>query len=124
MNDITISSKNIDDLFSETDRWTGENIFYEDAQLKKEYNGVVVDYFKGVLSWEFEVKDGYKTGIEKIYYDTGELMEENETDHNTVNGIAKEYYKSGKLKSASIVLRNKQYTDYGKSQMIELFPKI
>ena len=52
------------------------------------------------------MQDGFKTGIEKTYYETGELEEENETDHNTVHGLSIEYYKSGKVKSKSIVIRN------------------
>ncbi len=97
---------NINDLYTDTDVYTGENIFYLDSDLEKPYNGVVVDYFKGVLSWEFEVKDGFRTGIERKYYDTGELMEENMMDHNTIDGIAKEFYKNGNIKSISIVIRN------------------
>lgn len=59
------------------------------------------------ISWEFDVKDGYKDGIEKSYYDnTGELMEVNEVRCNTVYGLSKEYYRNGKLKSASTVINN------------------
>lgn len=97
---------NINDLYTDTDVNTGENIYYWDSSLEKPYNGVVVDHFKGVLSWEFEVKDGFKTGIERKYYDTGELREENMTDHNTIDGIATEFYKNGNIKSISIVIRN------------------
>ncbi len=97
---------NYDELFTDTDVNTGEDIFFIDSSLKKPYNGVVFDYFKGTLSWEFEVKDGFKTGIERKYYDTGELMEENETDHNTVNGVAKEFYRNGNIKSISVVIHN------------------
>ncbi|HEX9063433.1 MAG TPA: hypothetical protein VF941_24945 [Clostridia bacterium] len=95
-----------DELFTDTDVNIGENIFYLDSSLKEPYTGIVVDYFKGILSWEFEVKDGFRTGIERTYYDTSELMEENMTDHNTVDGIAKEFYKNGNIKSISIVIRN------------------
>ena len=95
-----------DELFTDTDVNTGEDIFYVDSTLEKPYTGVVVDYFKGVLSWEFEVQDGFRTGIERKYYDTGELMEENETNHNTIDGMAKEFYKNGNIKSISIAIRN------------------
>lgn len=95
-----------DELFTDTDVNTGEDIFYIDSDLKEPYTGVVVDYFKGVLSWEFEVQDGFRTGIERKYYDTGELMEENETNHNTIDGISKEFYKNGNIKSISIAIRN------------------
>ena len=101
MNKVTLY-----DLFTETDINTGEDIYYTDSSLEKPYSGIVVDYFKGVLNWEFEVKDGFRTGIERVYYDTGELMEESETDHNTVNGVAKEFYKNGNIKAISIVIRN------------------
>jgi len=94
------------DLFTETDINTGENIYYTDSSLEKPYFGIVVDYFKGVLNWEFEVKDGFRTGMERKYYDTGELMEENDTDHNTIDGVSKEFYKNGNIKSISIVIRN------------------
>jgi len=97
---------NYDELYTESDINTGENIFYLDKELKVPYNGVVLDYFNGLLSWEFEVKEGFRTGMEKTYYDSGELMEENETDHNTINGLAKEFYKNGKLKTIAIVIRN------------------
>jgi len=101
-----MKNMDINDLYTDTDVNTGENIFYLDSSFKKPYNGIVVDYFKGLLSWEFEVKDGFRTGIERMYYDTGELMDENMTDHNTVDGIAKEFYKNGNIKSISIVIRN------------------
>lgn len=95
-----------DELFTATDINTGEDIFYTDSGLKNPYTGMVVDYFKGQLSWEFEVQEGYRTGIERKYYDTGCLMEENETNYNTVDGIAKEFYKNGNVKSISLVIRN------------------
>lgn len=98
--------KLFEELYTKPDVATGENTFYEDKLLSTPFNGVVVDFFKGILSWEFEVQDGFKTGIEKTYYETGELEIENETDHNTVHGLAIEYYKSGKVKSKSIVIRN------------------
>lgn len=95
-----------DELFTDDDLQTGENIFYEDEELKIPFNGTVIDYFKGNISWEFEVKDGFRTGIEKKYYDTGELMEINQVEHNTINGLAKEFYRNGNIKSQSIVIRN------------------
>ena len=101
-----MKKKDIKELFYGDDLDTGESIYYEDEKLMLLFNGIVVDYFKGKLSWEFEVRDGYRTGIEKKYYETGELMEENETDHNTINGIAKEFYKNGKMSSQGIVIRN------------------
>lgn len=101
MNKVTYN-----ELFTDTDVNTGEDIFYVDSSLEKPYSGIVVDYFKGLLSWEFEVKDGFRTGIERKYYDTGELMEENDTNHNTIDGVAKEFYKNGNIKSISIVIRN------------------
>lgn len=99
-------TKNLDDLFVEDDINTGEHIYFFDKDKKNPFNGLVVDYFNGTLSWEFEVKNGFRTGIEKVYYPTGELAELNQTDHNTTNGIAKEYHKNGNLKSQSIVIRN------------------
>lgn len=94
------------ELFTKTDMNTGENIFYEDSELKIPFNGIAVDYFKGKLNWEFEVKNGFITGTEKVYYETGELKEENEMDHNTINGISREFYKNGNLRYVSIVIRN------------------
>ncbi|MEK3788635.1 hypothetical protein [Paenibacillus sp. FSL K6-1230] len=97
---------NFSDLFTEDDIHTGEYIFFHDENKTVPFNGTVVDYHNGVLVWEFEVEDGFKTGIERVYYPTGELQEFNETDHNTINGIAKEFYKNGQLRSQSVVIRN------------------
>lgn len=94
------------DIFVKDDIHTGEHIFYIDQNNTVPFNGIIVDYNNGVLVWEFEVQDGFRTGIERIYYATGELQELNETDHNTTNGIAKEFYKNGRLRSQSIVARN------------------
>jgi len=94
------------DLFVKDDIHTDEHIFYIDENNTVLFNGVIVDYNNGVLVWEFEVQDGFRTGIERVYYPTGELQELNETDHNTTNGIAKEFYKNGQLRSQSIVARN------------------
>ena len=46
---------NYDDLYTDTDINTGEDIFYIDSELKIPFNGVVVDFFKGVLSCDFDV---------------------------------------------------------------------
>ena len=97
---------NYNDLYTDTDINTGEDIFYIDSELKIPFTGVVVDFFKGLLSWEFDVKDGYRNGMERKFYDSGELMEENEVTNNTIDGLAKEFYRNGKLKSMSIVIRN------------------
>ena len=95
------------DLFIADDIQTGEDIYYEDESLTIPYTGVIVDYFKGKLSWECEIKNGFKEGIEKVYYDdTGELAAVNEVSKNTLNGISTEYYKSGKIMHKSIVLGN------------------
>lgn len=103
---VNMNKVTYNELFTDTDVNTGEDIFYVDSSLEKPYSGIVVDYFKGLLSWEFEVQDGFRTGIERKYYDTGELMEENDTNHNTIDGVAKEFYKNGNIKSISIVIRN------------------
>lgn len=95
------------DLFSQPDLHTGGDIYYLDNSCKTPFTGIVMDYFKGKLSWEFEVTDGYQQGKERVYYDdTGELMTENDMDHNTICGLQKVFYKSGKIKSKSIALRN------------------
>lgn len=93
-------------LFLKDDIQTGEHIFYINEHTTIPFSGTIVDYNKGILIWEFEVKNGFKTGIEKVYYPTGELEEMNETAHNTIDGVAKEFYKNGQLKSQSIVIRN------------------
>lgn len=97
---------NYDDLYTDTDMNTGEDIFYIDSESKTPFIGVVVDFFKGLLSWEFDVRGGYKNGKERKFYDSGELMEENDVKNNTIDGLAKEFYRNGKLKSISIVIRN------------------
>lgn len=96
----------INELFTTTDINTGEDIYYVDKELRQPFNGHVVDCSKGIISWEFDVKDGYRTGKEKMYYDTGELMVENDMDHNTVNGVSKEFFKDGKIKSIGVAIRN------------------
>ena len=95
------------DLFTGHDDATGEHIYYEDKEGTKPYNGIAFEIFRGKLCSEFEVKDGYNTGIEKTYYeDTGELQGVFEMERNTVNGIAKEFYKNGKMQCQSIVINN------------------
>lgn len=97
---------NFDDLYTDADANTGEDIFYIDEELECPFSGIVEDYFKGVLSWEFEVKNGFRNGKERKFYDSGELMEENNVKYNTIDGVAREFYKNGKIKSISIVIRN------------------
>ncbi len=92
-------------LFTESD-YSGEDIFYADEERKVPFNGVVEDYDGGQLRWKFDVRDGFRTGKEWVYYETGELMEENETDHNTICGFAAEFYRNGVLKSAGTAIRN------------------
>ena len=95
------------DLYISDDSLVGGDIYYFDEALTMPFTGVVVDYYKGKLSWECEIKDGFRHGKERIYYDgTGELQEENDVENNTICGIQKEFYKSGKIKSKSIVLHN------------------
>ena len=98
---------NVCDLFTGHDHITGQHIYYQDEEGTKPYNGVIFEYFEGLLSSESEVKDGYITGIEKIYYSyTGELKAIYEMNFNTINGIAKEFYKNGKIKNHSVVINN------------------
>lgn len=99
-----------EDLFVEVKEvypYREEYVFYIDKNLEIPYNGIVLDYFKGVINWEFEVKDGFIDGIERIYYEeTGELYQENEIKHYLIDGLAKEFYKSGTLHTISIVIKD------------------
>lgn len=96
-----------EELYTDIDSATGEDIFFLDRDLNQPYNGVVEEYFNGKLSWTFDVKDGYRNGKEKRFYDdTGKLMEVNDIVKNTVTGVSKEYYQSGKLKSVGLAINN------------------
>lgn len=94
------------------DLWFGhdannEATYFWDKELKRPYTGHVEDYFHGVLNNEFDVKNGYKNGIEKVYYDyTGELEAIQEVKDNLVDGLSIEYYKSGKIQSIEITIDN------------------
>lgn len=99
---------NYDDLFICNDsHYPDEIMYYLDKELTRPYNGTVEDYFKDVLNWEFEVKYGYRNGMEKVYYEiTGELAEENEIKYNCRDGLQKEFFKNGNLLSVGIDIRN------------------
>jgi antitoxin component YwqK of YwqJK toxin-antitoxin module len=96
-----------DDLYPKYDSDTEESVYYLDEAMTIPFTGVMLDYSKGKLVWECEIKDGYREGIEKTYYgDTGELETVSEVKYNTICGIQREYYKSGKIKHKSILIRN------------------
>ena len=82
---------NYNDLYTDTDINTGEDIFYIDSELKTPFTGVVVDFFKGILSWEFDVRNGYRNGKERktfvdtIYYnEAGNCICKDSIDKNDI----------------------------------------
>ena len=84
---------------------------------------VVRDYHSngnGKIYWETPFKNGGREGIEKWYYESGELKTEIPYKNDKREGIAKEYYENGGLQ-AEIPFKNhnidgdmKLYTEDGK----------
>ena len=113
---------NYNDLYTKEDVKVYDGyIFYLDENCAMPYTGHVEDYFKGKLSWECDIVDGVKNGIEKTYYGfTGELECINEVKENMGNGLAMEFYKSGKVMSISTTIDNLIIDSYSYSEEGEL----
>lgn len=85
----------------------GEPLIYIDENCTKLFSGHVESYFQKRLSWECDIVDGLKNGIEKFYYDyTGELESVHEVKCNVSNGLSIEYYKTGTIRCIAIMVDN------------------
>ena len=103
---------NLKDLY-EGEEINGASAIYMDENCTVPYTGHVEDYFQGKISWECDIVNGLKEGIEKNYYDfTGELESVNEMKDNSGNGLSVEYYKNGKIKSISTVINDLNIDSY------------
>ena len=96
---------NYKDLYETDFEINGDTVFYEDEECTIPFTGHVEEYWNGKLSWECDIVNGLREGIEKTYYDnTGELEIVNEVKNNNGYGLAVEYYKSGRIKSISFLV--------------------
>lgn len=92
------------DLY-ESGEVNGNTVFYVDENCTMLFTGKVEDYFNGKLSWECDIVNGLREGVEKEYYDnTGELSAVTEMKNNRAYGLHIEYYKSGKISSISTII--------------------
>ena len=119
---------NYNDLYTKEDVKVYDGyIFYLDENCTIPYTGHVEDYFKGKLSWECDIVDGVRNGIEKTYYGfTGELECINEVKDNMGNGLAMEFYKNGKVMSISttidnLIIDSYSYSEDGKLAKVDIW---
>lgn len=92
-------------LFSVEDTNTGLLIFYI-GEGKELFTGELYEEFNGQIVSEYEVKNGKKEGIQKDYFQSGELEEISEWRGNLKYGISKVYEEQGRLESVSTVWNN------------------
>ncbi len=74
----------------------------------EKFTGRVYDTYDDKISWVFDVKDGLQNGIDKVYYEGTNILEQiSEYRDNMQFGISKEFNEEGKLQSVSVVWNNK-----------------
>jgi antitoxin component YwqK of YwqJK toxin-antitoxin module len=73
-------------------------VFYHDS---KKYNGIIFEYFNDRIASEFEIKNGIKNGIEKIYFENGNIESISEYKNGLLHGLTKNYYETGELQEDS-----------------------
>lgn len=78
----------------------GLNIYMH--ALRKEHGIEKWYYESGELKYEIPYEHGKKYGIEKLYYESGELKRESPFTNSKRHGILKEYYKNGQIKEESL----------------------
>lgn len=74
----------------------------------EKFTGRVYDTYNEKISWIFDVKNGLQDGIEEVYYEGTNILEQiSEFKDNAQFGISKEFDEEGKLQSVSVVWNNK-----------------
>lgn len=92
-------------LYTKNDS-NGNAIYFLDKEFKKPFTGEIYVMFKHKIESEAEYKNGYKNGLEYIYYANENLQQINEYKGNVLFGISKEYDENENLISVSIVWNN------------------
>jgi antitoxin component YwqK of YwqJK toxin-antitoxin module len=92
-----------------------DEIFYYNSQ---KYNGIIFENFNGNIASEFEIKNGVKNGIEKVYFENGNTENISEYKNGLLHGLTKNYYENGKLEEEAIFefgicLSHKLYDENG-----------
>lgn len=83
------------------------SIYYTDEECTKPYTGHVEEYWRGKLSWEADIVNGFMQGVTKEYNDRSGILETAmEMKQNKVNGLEFGYYENGKIASISIWVEN------------------
>lgn len=93
-------------------------IFYYHSQ---KYCGSIFEMFNDYIASEFEVKDGLKNGIEKVYFNDGNIESISEYKNGLLDGVTKNYYETGELQEESffefgICVSHKIYSKDGRIQ--------
>lgn len=118
---------NTNELYELHDR-NDESIYFLDKACTMPYTGHIEEYFKGQLSMESDVVEGYRDGICKEYYDDTHTIELiGGIKYNMANGFHIEFYESGRIRSISLVVNNcffdsYDYDEEGKLTLVEIWP--
>jgi antitoxin component YwqK of YwqJK toxin-antitoxin module len=103
----------------------GNPTYYVDKSCTISFTGHLKEYFKGKLSRECDIVNGFMEGIEKIYYDfEGCLEMYREVNENRNNGLSIEYYRNGQIMNIATAIDEYyiidfySYTEQGKQQEI------
>jgi hypothetical protein len=100
--------KQIDDLYSKGDVQSGDTKYFTDKELSIPFTGIVSDASNGHTNSIFELKEGLKDGIEKVFHEDSDLLEQvSEYKKNLQFGVSKEYDEQGELVHVSVVWNNK-----------------
>lgn len=78
-------------------------VFYLNSN---KYNGIVYEEFKGVIASEFEVFDGVKNGVEKIFFPNSIIESYSIYKNGLLHGVTKNYLETGQIQEEA-------YFEYG-----------
>lgn len=107
----------------------GDTVYYIDEECRMPFTGHVEYYFKDKLSWECDIVNGLREGLEKGYYDfTGELERIGEIQNNRAYGLSIEFYKSGRVRAiytiiAEVIIDIYNYNEDGELESKEIMSK-
>ncbi|MET4083687.1 hypothetical protein ABIB40_003659 [Pedobacter sp. UYP30] len=99
--------KLINTLFSKGDISNGETIYFVDKQMNNPFNGIAYEEYADLINSVFDVKNGKKDGIEKLFHENSKVLQQiTEYRKNLQFGVSKEYDEHGKENSVSIIWNN------------------
>jgi antitoxin component YwqK of YwqJK toxin-antitoxin module len=103
-----------------------EGAWYYESEGKP-YTGYAFATFpmNGRVSYEYNLVDGYQEGVQKQWYESGQLLSEQYFSNNTPNGRCLEWHENGILRfeaeyNMGTKIWSKSYNQFG--ELVKTYP--